>query len=45
MNKSNFASFIYIDKTTSDANKKAIEQMLSPSFYAQLWNNLFSKHQ
>jgi hypothetical protein len=44
MNKSNFASFIYIDKTTAEANKYAIEQMISPSNYARLWNNLFSRH-
>jgi dTDP-N-acetylfucosamine:lipid II N-acetylfucosaminyltransferase len=45
MNKSNFASFKSLDKTASESNKKAIEKMISPSYYAGLWNNLFSKHQ
>lgn len=44
MNKSNFASFISITNEISEGNKRAIEKMLSPSFYEILWNNLFSKH-
>ena len=44
MNKSNFASFISITDDDSETNKKAIERMLSPSHYADLWNNLFGKH-
>jgi len=44
MNKSNFASFINMELSASDTNRKAIEKMIDPSYYAQLWNNLFSKH-
>jgi len=45
MNKSNFTSFISIDKAASEANNKVIGRMINPSYCAELWNNLFSKHQ
>ncbi len=44
LNKSNFASFISLEKASADNNKKNIEKLISPSYYSQLWNNLFSKH-
>lgn len=45
MNKSNFVSFKFMDLSASVSNKTAIEKMILPSYYARLWNNLFSKHQ
>jgi dTDP-N-acetylfucosamine:lipid II N-acetylfucosaminyltransferase len=45
MNKSNFASFISIDEKIPEINRKAVERIISPSNYKELWNNLFSKHQ
>lgn len=45
LNKSNFASFISIDDSSIESNKHAIEAIISPANYIQLWNNLFSKHQ
>jgi dTDP-N-acetylfucosamine:lipid II N-acetylfucosaminyltransferase len=45
MNKSNFASFISLDNNSRESNKKAIEKLINPDYYTELWNNLFSKHQ
>ena len=44
MNKSNFASLISIESSSVETNKKVVEKMMSPSYYAQLWNNLFNLH-
>jgi len=44
MNKSNFATLISMDNNSREDNKKAIERMINPAYYADLWNNLFSKH-
>jgi len=45
MNKSNFASLISLDDNSRENNKKSIEKLINPNYYANLWNNLFSKHQ
>lgn len=45
MNRSNFDQFIFIHKTSCEANKNVIEKMINPSYYSPLWNNLFNKHQ
>jgi hypothetical protein len=45
LNRSNFTAFKYIDLASAEANKFVIEKMINPSYYAQLWNNLFNRHQ